>query len=341
MQRAALVLMGALIVAFTGGVPRDASAGFLDKLKAAKQALQHVGDSRSAAPADAGQDTNTNTKQDTSASGNCPPLSTVCDHHFLDKFAACQEKMYGYQEHVTADRLEKKLAISPQLNAKERAVWQADIAALRAVTYAHRYEAPDPKNELQYADGLTRQEQIAVTSMNARNRQKVFIECEQEHPNGLSSPADEQKYIASLRAKMPEATDISTLPLQPLPSPFPKSQAELAKERAAAEAAQRADTQKKMAKCLGGANRLRLEATADRLQQKLDAAQGLSARQRADFVADIEATRAAAAQGLSQPAPVDPKNPFRAMTRLDESDQLAISAAFQQRYIAYLQTCTR
>lgn len=354
MKKTAVVILGSLVIAlFAVGAPQDASAGFLDKLKAATGALKNVGKSVEQSVQQQDQPENAQqqnaqqespeqrkTQQPTSANAHCGALGAGC-LNALDPFAKCQEKMYGYQERVIAGRLEKKLARSPQLNAKERAVWQADIVALRAVTYEHQYQPPDRKQPLQYLAGLTEQEQIAATSMNARNRQQVFIKCEQEQPNGLSSPADEQRYIASLRAKMPQATDISTLPLEALPSPFPKSEAELEKERAAADQARRADTQQKMAKCLTGAKGLRLEVMADRLQQKLDDSHGLSAKERADFVADIKAARVAAAEGLYQPKPVDPKNPGRVMMRLNEDDQLAINAEFQKKYVAYLQQCTR
>lgn len=349
MKKTAVILAGTFTMALVAGIaPQDASAGFLDKFKAATGALKQAAERaqqsgrQQSQPENAQQQSaqHETTHASASANAHCGALGAGC-LNALEPFAACQAKMYGYQERLIADRLEKKLAISPKLNAKERAVWQGDIVALRAVTYEHRYQPPDPKRPLQYLDGLTEKEQIAATSMNARNRQQIFIKCEQEHPNALSSPADEQKYIASLRAKMPQATDISTVPIQALPSPFPKSEAELEKERQAADAARRADTQQKMAKCLKGANGLRLQVTADRLQQKLEDSHGLSAAQRADFEADIEATRAAAAQGLYQPKPVDPKNPGRAMMRLNEADQLAISADFQKKYIAYLQKCTR
>ncbi|HEX5419149.1 MAG TPA: hypothetical protein VFY39_04050 [Gammaproteobacteria bacterium] len=68
---------------------------------------------------------------------------------------------------------------------------------------------------------------------------------------------------------------------------------------------------------------------------------GFSAKERADFVADIRATRDAAAEGLSQPKPVDPKNPYRTVGRLSLDDQMAINTEFQSKYIAYLQKCTQ
>lgn len=80
---------------------------------------------------------------------------------------------------------------------------------------------------------------------------------------------------------------------------------------------------------------------ADRLQQKLNTSQGLSAKERADFEADIRATRAAAAKGLEPVPPVDSSNPDRAMMRLSFQDQMAIATEYSKDYMAAMQACAK
>ncbi len=78
----------------------------------------------------------------------------------LKPFTDCLEKVKGHHEHLIADRLAAKLAVSPALTAEERAVWQRDIDALRAVTpQKPTLTAPDPKDPQHYLLGLSDQEQ--------------------------------------------------------------------------------------------------------------------------------------------------------------------------------------
>lgn len=358
MRRTAVLVVGVLAVGVAGAVfSQDASASFFDKLKAATHAVEHAGKNirlpnqaanqtpnQAASQTPNGQHLNAQElklQKQIAAEPYCPPGSAICSSHVLDKLVACQSSVAGKLEHLAADRLEKKLKISPKLNARERAVWQADITALRAVGYEKPYQPPDPKNSLQYTNGLTRDEYTAIQTTFVRYRQQVFINCERKSKNGLSTPAETEKYVATLRAKMPKPYEVSSIPLQALPSPFPKSDEELEQEREGAASARRAKAQQLANKCNSGSNKIRMTLTADKMQQKLDNTHGLSAKERADFVADIKATRAAAAADSSSPKPVDPKNPYRYITRLTMDDQMAINKEFQAQYVAYLQKCTK
>ena len=49
----------------------------------------------------------------------------------LKPFTDCLERVKGHHEHLNADRLDAKLAVSKALTAEERAVWQRDIGATR------------------------------------------------------------------------------------------------------------------------------------------------------------------------------------------------------------------
>ena len=79
----------------------------------------------------------------------------------LQNFVDCQNQTIGHSEHLMADRIEAKLAVSPALTPEMRDIWQAEIKALRAVTSKNRYVPPDPKNPQRYFLGLTDQEQQA------------------------------------------------------------------------------------------------------------------------------------------------------------------------------------
>jgi hypothetical protein len=260
----------------------------------------------------------------------------------LKKFSDCHNPVIGHREHLIADRLEAKLGKSTALSPQERDIWAADIQALRAVTVSHPYKAPDPKNPQQYLLGLTDQEQTAINFMETHFAQEVNLQCEHKYGGVLrySQGADQSgqtRYENQLRSQMQTPTDISTIPVGPLPSPFPKSRAELAAER---RAAQRAEANK-LSSCGDAAKGLRLSLMADKLQQKLDSSQGLSAQDRADFEADIKATRDAAAKGLDQVPPVDPNNPNRVMMRLSFQDQMDIATEYSKKYMALMQGCSR
>jgi len=108
--------------------------------------------------------------------------------------------------------------------------------------------------------------------------------------------------------------------------------------RAAQQARQQAGAQQ-ISSCTDSAKGLRLSIMADKMQQKLDASKGLSAKERANFEADIKATRDASDQKLDYAPPVDPKNPNRALMRLSAQEQLDVTTEFSNRYLATMQNC--
>jgi hypothetical protein len=264
----------------------------------------------------------------------------------LTKFANCHNQITGHREKLIADRLDAKLAKSTALTPQERDIWAADIQALRQVTATHPYKAPDPKNPQQYLLGLTDQEQTAINSMETHFVQEVNLQCEHKYGGVLrySQGADQSgqiRYEQQLRDQMKTPIDIASIPVGPLPSPFPKSRAQIAAERRAAMRASRQAEAAKMGSCGDAAKGLRLSIMADRLQQKLASSQGLSAKERADFEADIKATRDAAAKGLNQVPPVDPGNPQRVLMRLTTQDQMDVATEFGKQYMARVQGCMK
>ncbi len=97
----------------------------------------------------------------------------------LTKFADCQNESIGYREKLIADRLELKLANSPNVSQEERGKWVAEIAALRQVQITrHAFMPPDPKDPQHYFLGLTDQEQVAINSMNNRFIKEINLKCE-------------------------------------------------------------------------------------------------------------------------------------------------------------------
>jgi hypothetical protein len=189
-------------------------------------------------------------------------------------------------------------------------------------------------------------EQVAINSMNIRFVQEVNLACEHKY-GGMTrySPGSDQsgqaRYEQQLRDKMGKVVDIASVPVGPLPSPFPKSAAEVAAEKKAAQEASRKAMMQQFNSCADAAKGLRLSIMADHLQRNLDNAHGLSVKERADFEADIKATRDSAAKGLEQVEPVDPSNPYRAMTRLTTQDQIDIATEFGKQYSERMANCTR
>ncbi|HVS25572.1 MAG TPA: hypothetical protein VMU03_17735, partial [Gammaproteobacteria bacterium] len=262
----------------------------------------------------------------------------------LQNFVDCKNQTTGHSEHLMADRIEAKLAVSPALTPEMRGIWQAEIKALRAVTPKSTYVPPDPKNPQRYFLGLTDKEQEAINSMHSRVTQEKNLECEKKY-GGMSrySPGADQsaqkQYEKDLAANMTTPIDIATIPVTALPSPYPKTleeqhaerraqqQARMAQQHAAGAAANQAAVAK-VTGCQQKLRGLRLTIMADHMQHNLDAASGLSAKDKADYQADIKSVRDAAAAGQQMPAPVDPANPTRAMTRLTLQDQMSMATEF-------------
>jgi hypothetical protein len=273
----------------------------------------------------------------------------------LTKFNNCNNQALGYREHLWGDRIEAKLAQSPALTPQMRDIWAAEAKALRAVTPEKQFVPPDPKQPQRYMNALTEPEQQAIQTMSARHTQEIQLDCEKKY-GGMTrySPGSDQsgqkRYEDELKAKMTKPIDIATVPITALPSPFPKTLEEMHAERQAqrdarvarTHAAQAAATQGIVAKATACQQRLaglRWSMMADHMQKNLDASTGLSAKDKADYQADIKSMRDAAASGAKMPAPVDPANPMRAMSRLPQQDQMAVATEFATEYPAKMAAC--
>jgi hypothetical protein len=262
----------------------------------------------------------------------------------LQNFADCQNRVQGHSEHLMADRLQAKLDKSTSLTAEDHDIWVAEIAALRQVKPSHPFKAPDPSNPQRYFLGLTNDEQSAISSMHNRFVQENNLACDKKY-GGMTrySPGSDQsgqaRYEKELKDDIRTATDISTIPVGPLPSPHPKTLQQMHEERRAAQQARQQAATQQISGCTDSAKGLRLSLMADKMQQRLDTSKGLSPKERADFEADIKATRDASDQKLDYAPPVDPKNPSRAMMRLTAQDQTELITEFSNRYLASMQNC--
>ena len=262
----------------------------------------------------------------------------------LQNFADCQNQVQGHREHLMADRLQAKLDKSTSLTPEDRDIWVAEIRALRQVKPSQPYKAPDPKNPQRYFLGLSNDEQTAINSMHNRFVQENNLACEKKY-GGMTrySPGSDQsgqaRYEKELKDNIQTATNIATIPVGPLPSPHPKTLEQMHEERRATQQANRQAAAQQISGCTDSAKGLRLSIMADKMQQRLNASKGLSAKERADFEADIKATRDAADQKLDYAPPVDPKNPNRAMMRLTAQEQLEVTTEFSNRYLATMQNC--
>ena len=262
----------------------------------------------------------------------------------LQNFADCQNQVQGHSEHLMADRLQAKLDKSSSLTPEDRDIWVAEIRALRQVKPSQPYKAPDPKNPQRYFLGLTNDEQTAINSMHNRFVQENNLACEKKY-GGMTrySPGSDQsgqaRYEKELKDNIRTATDIATIPVGPLPSPHPKTLEQMHEERRAAQQARQQAGAQQLSSCTDSAKGLRLSIMADKMQQRLDASKGLSAKERANFEADIKATRDAADQKLDYAPPVDPKNPNRALMRLTAQEQSEVTTEFSNRYLTTMQNC--
>ena len=220
----------------------------------------------------------------------------------------------------------------------------AEIGALRQVTPKRPFKAPDPKNPQRYFLGLTNQENSAINSMHNNFVQENTLACEKKY-GGMSrySPGSDQSaqanYEKDLKDKMQAPIDIATIPVEPIPSPYPKTREQMHQDRRAAQQATKQAAGQTISACTEASKGLRLRLMADKMQQRLDSSKGLSAKERADFAADIQATREAADKNLASAPPVDPKNPNRAMMRLTAQEQMEVTTEFSSQYLAQMQAC--
>jgi hypothetical protein len=129
---------------------------------------------------------------------------------------------------LIADRMEAKLAKSPALSAEERAIWTADIQALRQVTPKQTtFKAPDAKKPAALPAGIDRR-RTGVHQLHAQSySQENNLACEQKFGgmSRYSSTADKStqaQYEQDLRKNFQTPIDIATIPVGPLPSPFRK-----------------------------------------------------------------------------------------------------------------------
>jgi len=273
----------------------------------------------------------------------------------LTNLTDCTNQSQGYRERIIGERMAAKLAISSALSAEERALWQADVDALKAVKPGSPFIPPNAKEPQHYLLGLKDEEQQALNSTATRYMQEVNLECEKKY-GGMTrySPGVDQsgqkRYEEQLRSNMTTAIDVSTVALEALPSPFPKTPEQVAAERKAVQQAQRAQQRAaasaasagaiaQITECQGKVKHLRLDMQADYMQRDLDSKTGLSAQQRSEYEADIRSVREAAAAGLDMPAAVDPANPARAMMRLSTDQQMAMGTEYGQKMMAELLSC--
>lgn len=252
----------------------------------------------------------------------------------LSNFANCQNESIGYREGLIADRLELKLANTPNLSQQERQTWLADIAVLRQVQQTHK---PDRSNSQHYLLGLTDKEQVAINSQNTRFVQEIHLKCEQQY-GGMtrySSNADHSgqiQYENQLRAQMRQPLSLEAIPAEPLPSTVQKTAAQTQQERKAEYQAMQQAAMQKFNQCAAGNKGLRPRLVAQVLQRKLESSPTLSAKERAEIQADIQAARASAGKGLGLIESADPKNPYRAEQRLSAQEQMGLNNEYAAQY---------
>lgn len=264
----------------------------------------------------------------------------------LSKFTKCQNESYGFRERLIADRLELKLANTPNLSLEVRGQWLAEINALRQVQQLRKpFTPPNSQDPQHYMLGLTDKEQVSINSQNTRFIQEVNLKCEQQY-GGMTrySPTSDQsgqvRYENQLRAQMAQPVlSLENIPVEPLPSLVQKTPAEIAQEKKTEQAALQQAAMQKFRQCSDAGKGLRVKLVAQALQQKLDVAADLSEKDRAEFQADVQSAWASAGKGLDMIESADPKNPMRAEMRLTPQEQMEINSQYSQQFAQLAQNC--
>ena len=107
----------------------------------------------------------------------------------LTNLTDCTNQSQGYRERIIGERLAAKLAISSALSAEERAVWQADVDALKAVKPGSPFVPPNAKEPQHYLLGLKDELRVRREGEGLLGPPvELFIHPRRVRPCALSAP---------------------------------------------------------------------------------------------------------------------------------------------------------
>jgi hypothetical protein len=216
----------------------------------------------------------------------------------------CMAKVTGARYAVMAEMMEKKMQkLNPQ--GKERADWEEDIAAVKAVAEGGGMAMPQVKDAANPYRPITRlsspDEMMALNTEYSKKSQEMIAEC--SGPAKSSTPVGRKLKTSGL-------VDHSKSPANPDAVKAP-TKLNTKKVQGGALGAGDLTYMKGYSHCFDPLKGHLAKVTADKLEAKLKSSSGISAQKRKEWEEDIAAWREAERNGADKPNPPDPNNPYR------------------------------
>ncbi|MCA9399901.1 MAG: hypothetical protein KC618_09130, partial [Candidatus Omnitrophica bacterium] len=227
----------------------------------------------------------------------------------------CMEQMQGIRWRVTADVLEAKMD-QQNLSAKEKEEWLEDIAMVREASEKNLMmpQADNPSVAMRYAQRLTAQEQMEISTTSSQKSQKIMADCSATAKKGLKTPAkDWSKHDGGL-------VDHSKSPANKTAKPSAKASSKdrgviYVKYNGALScylgACGGLDNIKKMSDCSEQTGGYWWKVLAEGIEEKLKNDKNLSETDRIEMQEDVEALRRADGERLAAYPPPDPSRSMR------------------------------
>jgi len=239
----------------------------------------------------------------------------------------CLKNAGNVRWEVQAEWMEKKMA-KANPTGKEKADWEADIAAIRDVPNTGGMpKSSDPANPMRPMMRLTPEEQNAMMQEFITRQQEEMNKC--QGVSGSSTPK-----AAALKKGL---VDHTQSPANPNAKPTPEKKNRGARTTYADDGslsahlgATKVDAMIEYANCSNYMKGGFAAVHADTLQAKLDKAGTIPAQKRKEWEEDIAAWNAAAAAGKQDPVPPDPNNPYRWYDYLTNQERAQINQKYAQ-----------
>lgn len=237
----------------------------------------------------------------------------------------CLKKASFVRWAIMADLMEKRMN-ERNISGKERADWEADIASLREFAQTAEGSMPkpvDPNNPMRAMMRLTDSaDQLAIANDSAKKTQELLDACSANNKTG--APKQRKPISGGL-------VDHSKSPANPdAPRHVEKAGRGNYKSRGGDSlsshlGATKVDAMVEYSNCSNPGIGHLARVTAETLEEKLNAAQGISDQKRQEWKEDIAAWREAAQSGKDRQDPPDPENPYRWQDYVTKAERAAIN----------------
>jgi hypothetical protein len=237
----------------------------------------------------------------------------------------CAKKAGFVRWAIMADLMEKRMN-ERNISGKERADWEADIASLRE--FADKAEggmpkAIDPSNPMRAMMRLTDPaDQTTVSNETLKKTQEVLDGCTAKNKTGVAKQRKPKSGGLVDHSKSPANPDASRIVEKAGRGNYKSRGGDSLSSHLGAT---KVDAMVEYSSCSKPGIGHLAQVTADTLEEKLNAAQGISDQKRQEWEEDISTWREAARSGKDRQNPPDPDNPYRWQDYVTNAERSAIN----------------